>query len=140
MNIHKAPAAIEFVNPTTLFDPRPYAFQHIAVVKNFSKIIHLSGQGGENIHGELSLNFKDQLIQTFKNIETALNTVGVDIDSIAMLRILMVKHDEKKHQMLIQEMNKIWKNNAFPACTLIPVPSLALENMQIEIEATACCA
>ncbi|MEE9887827.1 RidA family protein, partial [Acinetobacter nosocomialis] len=34
-------------------------------------------------------------------------------------------------------MQNLWKNHPFPACTLIPVPRLALERMLIEVEATA---
>ncbi len=39
----------------------------------------------------------------------------------------------KHHQI----MKDLWKNHPFPACTLIPVPRLALEHMLIEVEATA---
>lgn len=65
---------------------------------------------------------------------------SADFTDIAMLRILIVDHDQQKHQLLIREMNRIWKDKNFPTCTLIPVPCLAITDMMIEIEATAYCA
>lgn len=101
------------------------------------KIIHISGQGGENNKGELSQNFDQQVQQVFYNIQTALNSVQAQLKDIAVLRVLIVNHNAEKLHLLTQTIQHFWKNAAFPACTLIPVPCLALEGMQIEIEATA---
>ncbi|AXY61140.1 RidA family protein [Acinetobacter sp. WCHAc010052] len=127
------------MNPNTLYNPRPFAYSHIAEVKHFSRLLHISGQGGENQRGLLSRDFSEQCDQAFQNLRNALQHVQADLMDIAVLRVLVVDHSPKKHQFLIQEMQKRWKHHDFPACTLIPVPCLAIPGMLIEIEATAYC-
>ncbi|PRV97899.1 RidA family protein [Acinetobacter sp. AR_0276] len=124
-------------NPSTLYNPTPNAYSHIAVVQNFKNIIHIAGQGGEDSKGELSPNFEEQATQVFNNIQNALTAAEAKISDIAVLRVLIVDHSDEKHQILIKIMQNLWKNHPFPACTLIPVPRLALERMLIEVEATA---
>ncbi|MEO9302788.1 Rid family hydrolase [Acinetobacter pittii] len=127
----------KIINPSTLYNPTSNAYSHIAVVKNFKNIIHVAGQGGENSQGELSQSFKEQVNQTFDNIQYALKAANAELSNIAVLRVLVVDHSVEKHQILIKIMQNLWKNHPFPACTLIPVPRLALEHMLIEVEATA---
>ncbi|MEI1690735.1 RidA family protein [Acinetobacter nosocomialis] len=125
------------INPSTLYNPTPNAYSHIAVVQNFKNIIHIAGQGGEDSKGELSPNFEEQATQVFNNIQNALTAAEAKISDIAVLRVLIVDHSDEKHQILIKIMQNLWKNHPFPACTLIPVPRLALERMLIEVEVTA---
>ncbi|MFW1773525.1 RidA family protein [Acinetobacter seifertii] len=127
----------KIINPSTLYNPTPNAYSHVAVVQNFNNIIHVAGQGGEDSKGELSSNFQEQATQVFNNIQHALTAADAKISDIAVLRVLIVDHSDEKHQILIKIMQKLWKNHPFPACTLIPVPRLALERMLIEVEATA---
>lgn len=130
---------LDIYNPIHLSNPSPYGYSHIVEVTAFSRILHLAGQGGENSEGYLASHFAAQLTQCFKNIEIGLHSRTATFADIAILRILVVEHNVEKHQLLIQEMNRIWKNHTFPACTLIPVPCLAIADMLIEIEATAYC-
>lgn len=129
----------KMANPNTLYNPSAFAYSHVAEIRHYLRILHISGQGGENQHGQLANDFAQQVHQAFLNVQHALDAVGASLFDIAVLRILVVDHSPKKHQFLIQEMQKLWKDQAFPACTLIPVPCLALHGMQIEIEATAYC-
>ncbi|NUF14048.1 RidA family protein [Acinetobacter lactucae] len=127
----------KIINPSTLYDPTPNGYSHVAVVESFKNIIHVAGQGGENSKGELSPSFEEQANQVFDNIQHALNAANAELSNIAVLRVLVVDHSVEKHQILIKIMHNLWKNHPFPACTLIPVPRLALEHMLIEVEATA---
>ena len=43
--------AFRIINPSTLYNPTPNAYSHIAVVQNFKNIIHIAGQGGEDSKG-----------------------------------------------------------------------------------------
>lgn len=131
---------IQLFSPNTLYNPEPSAYSHIAIVRNFRRIVHISGQGGENQQGLLCNDFAQQLQQAFANLQLALQAADAALPDIAALRILIAGHSPEKHQMLIQRMQDLWKNSAFPACTLIPVPCVALAGMQIEIEAAAYCA
>ncbi|MFX7162196.1 RidA family protein [Acinetobacter baumannii] len=127
----------KIINPSTLYDPTPNAYSHIAVVSNFNNIIHIAGQGGEDQQGQLSSHFSEQVLQAFENIKYALVAANAELTDIVVLRILVVDHSVEKHEILIKIMKDLWKNHPFPACTLIPVPRLALEHMLIEVEATA---
>lgn len=138
-NIESPLKSFELINPDSLYNPRPFGYSHIAEVKHFSRILHISGQGGENQRGQLSQDFAEQLHQAFTNLKNALASVQASLTDIAVLRVLVVDHSPKKHQFLIQEMQQRWSNQAFPTCTLIPVPCLAIQGMLIEIEATVYC-
>ncbi len=129
--------AFQLINPDALYDPHRNGYSHVAIVKPNMRMIHISGQGGENKNGELSEYFDQQVQQVFYNIQQALASAQAQLSDIAVLCILVVDHDADKLQALVAIMQALWKNQAFPACTLIPVPALALENMQVEIEATA---
>ncbi len=129
----------QMINPKALYNPSAFAYSHVAEIRHYLRILHISGQGGENQQGQLSADFAQQIHQAFINVQHALDAADASIFDIAVLRILVVDHSPKKHQFLIQEMQKLWKDQAFPACTLIPVPCLALPGMLIEIEATAYC-
>src|SRR5699024_11083780 len=83
---------------------------------------------------QLSSDFAAQTHQAFLNLQLALAHLDASLLDIAVLRILVVDHSTKKHQFLIQEMQTLWKNHPFPACTLIPVPCLALPAMQKKLK------
>ncbi|EOR05188.1 RidA family protein [Acinetobacter genomosp. 15BJ] len=127
----------KMINPSELYDPRSNGYSHVTIVPPNMHTIHIAGQGGENKNGELSKDFDQQVQQVFYNIQHALTSAQAQLSDIAVLRILIVDHNAEKHQALIQIMQCLWGKQAFPVCTLIPVPRLALDNMQIEIEATA---
>ena len=129
--------AFGLYNPTELFNPKAFAFSHVAEVRHYNRTLHLSGQGGQNSHGQLSADFSTQLQQCFDNIQYILKDRDATLADIAVLKVYIVDHNSKKHQQLIETMQQLWQGIEFPACTLIPVPCLALSGMQIEIEATA---
>ena len=54
-----------------------------------------------------------------------LTTIWAQRSNIAVLRVLIIEHDAKKLQLLAGIMQSLWKNHAFPVCTLIPVSRLA---------------
>ena len=142
MNLNSTPDSkkvFQMINPKELYNPAAFAYSHVSEVHQFSRILHISGQGGENLRGQLSNDFTQQVHQALINLQHALHAADASLFDIAVLRILVVDHSPQKHQNLIQEMQQYWKDHPFPACTLIPVPCLALQRMQIEIEATAYC-
>ena len=58
-------------------------------------------------------------------------------NDVAKLTVLVVDHTEQRLALFSQAVRSLWPDGAAPACTLIPVPRLALDGMLIEIEATA---
>ncbi|QPF75880.1 RidA family protein [Roseateles sp. DAIF2] len=130
-------ALLDFVNPASLYDPAPNGYSHLAVVQGPARLLLLSGQGGEDVHGLLSEDFGTQLDQALLNVRLALRAAGAGIHDVARLTVLVVDHSEARLALLSGALKALWGDAPTPACTLIPVPRLALDGMLIEIEATA---
>lgn len=62
--------------------------------------------------------------------------MGIDL-KINNRTTLLINGTTLKHAVLIEIMQQLWRNHAFPACTLIPVSGLALNRMLFKVEATA---
>ena len=137
MNTPASKNCLHFINPPGLYDPRPNGYSHVVVVPAQCRTVYVAGQGGENPAGQLSSDFGEQLTQTFANLRTALVAAGAGMQHVAKLTVLVVDHTEQRLALFSQAARKAWPNGSAPACTLIPVPRLALDSMLIEIDATA---
>jgi enamine deaminase RidA (YjgF/YER057c/UK114 family) len=131
-------AAILHKNPKKLFDPTPYAFCHSTNTASQGSFIFISGQsGGEDLKHTLSNDFKTQVHYTLNNLKTVLDDNNLTPENVLKITVLIVDHNEDKLKIWTEEMKEIWKNQKYPASTLIPVPRLALDNMLIEVDAIA---
>jgi enamine deaminase RidA (YjgF/YER057c/UK114 family) len=130
-------AALTLSNPAGLYDPSPNGYSHLAVVQPGTRLVVVAGQGGETEVGELSPDFAGQVRQAFANLCTALAAAGAEPCDVAKLTVLIVDHDESRLHVLGAELNRVWGAAMKPACTLIPVPRLALDGMLFEVEALA---
>lgn len=128
---------LSFINPPGLYDPRPNGYSHVVVAQAPASIIYISGQGGENADGVLSEDFETQVKQALSNLQTALNAADAKLANVAKLTVLIVDHSEERLRIFGGALSAAWGDNPAPACTLIPVPRLALDGMLFEIEATA---
>ena len=57
--------SFQMINPNTLYNPTAFAYSHVAEVRHYLRILHISGQGGENQQGQLSQDFAQQVHQAF---------------------------------------------------------------------------
>ena len=128
---------LSFINPPGLYDPRPNGYSHVVVADAPARQIYIAGQGGENIDGVLSEDFGTQVKQALGNLQTALNAAGAGLADVAKLTVLIVDHSEARLRIFGGALSVMWGDHPAPACTLIPVPRLALDGMLFEIEATA---
>ncbi|RLJ77095.1 RidA family protein [Pedobacter alluvionis] len=128
---------LEITNPEGIYDPRPHGYSHLASVPADRQLVFVAGQGGSRTDGILSDDFRTQVVIVFENIALALKSRNLTMANIAKLTTLVVDYDDAKHEILIEESNKIWPDQKFPVNTLIPVQRLALNGMLIEIDATA---
>ncbi|MDC6167395.1 RidA family protein [Paucibacter sp. XJ19-41] len=128
---------LSFHNPAGLYDPAPNGYSHLALVQGPARWLLLSGQGGEHPSAGLPEDFEGQLAQCLSNVQTALRAGGADLRDVARLTVLVVGHSEARLAQFSQALKSLWGEAPTPACTLIPVPRLALDGMLIEIEATA---
>ncbi|MBV6320488.1 RidA family protein [Duganella violaceipulchra] len=128
---------MKFINPPGLYDPRPNGYSHVVVAEAPARIIYIAGQGGESIDGVLSESFEAQVQQALANLQTALAAADAKLTDVAKVTALIVDHNEARLGIFSSALRAMWGDHPAPACTLIPVPRLALDGMLFEIEATA---
>jgi enamine deaminase RidA (YjgF/YER057c/UK114 family) len=127
---------LTFSNPRGLYDPRPNGYSHLAQFPAGWRVILPAGQGGETEDTKLSADFRTQFRQAISNTETVLAAAGAKLADIAKINLLIVDHDREKFKVMTEEVERVW-GDAKPAMTLMPVPALALEGMQVEIDVIA---
>ena len=130
-------AAFQLFNPDGLYDPSANAYSHVAEVAAGARLLFLAGQGGEDSSGALSPVFAEQARQALENVKTALAARGAGIGDVFKLTLLIVDHSQERLQDWVAVADEVWEGRMKPACTLIPVPRLALAGMLVEVEAVA---
>ena len=129
--------AFQLSNPEGLYDPSGNAYSHVAEVRADSRLLFIAGQGGEDSNGQLPPLFAEQARQALANLELALASKGAILAQVFKLTLLIVEHSEPRLRQWVAEADRAWGPHMKPACTLIPVPRLALDGMLVEIEAVA---
>lgn len=127
---------VSFVNPASLYDPRPNGYSHVAVVDAPQRFVFVAGQGGEDVNGELPADFAEQVQRALANVRVALQAADAQVGQVVKLTLLVVDHSEQRLAVLSEALRGVWGDKA-PTCTLIPVPRLALDGMLVEVEALA---
>ncbi|MDR7047983.1 enamine deaminase RidA (YjgF/YER057c/UK114 family) [Duganella sp. 3397] len=128
---------MQFINPADLYDPRPNGYTHVVIAQAPARLVYIAGQGGEDINGVLSEDFATQVEQALSNLRAALQAADTTLAQVAKITVLIVDHDEARLAIFSTALRTAWGDAPPPACTLIPVPRLALDGMLFEIEATA---
>jgi len=131
--------AFDLRNPPGLYDPAPNGYSHVANVSPGARWVLVAGQGGEHADGRLSADFRDQVRQALANLAIALAAADAHFAQVASLTVMVVDHDHGRLATFAEELAAAFGPRHRPACTLIPVPRLALDGMLFEVTATACC-
>jgi enamine deaminase RidA (YjgF/YER057c/UK114 family) len=129
--------ALTLMNPAGLYDPAPNGYSHVASVAPGTRLVYIAGQGGENEAGDLPPDFRLQVRQALRNLGIALAAAGARPSDVAKLTVLIVDHSEERLHVFGAELASAFGDGPKPACTLIPVPRLALDGMLFEVEAIA---
>ncbi|GAB5454202.1 MAG: RidA family protein [Henriciella sp.] len=127
---------LTFLNPPGLYNPSANGYAHVAIASRFDSVVLISGQGGETESGELSGSFEVQCERALVNVQRALNGASIVESDIAKLTVLIVGHTEDRLNTYVKVQERVFGPAFAPACTLIPVPRLALDGMLVEVEAT----
>ena len=134
----------QYLQPAGLYDSLPNGYTHVVSIQEPLRWLFVSGQGGENTQADLTDSFTQQAAQALANIKTALAAGGANMGHVLKITVLIVDHSLERFEHWQRCVRLHWgcgePGNAkprFPACTLIPVPKLALPGMLIEVEATA---
>jgi enamine deaminase RidA (YjgF/YER057c/UK114 family) len=125
---------MKLLNPPTLYDPSPNAYSQLAMPPPGARLVFISGQGGDNPDGSFPESFSDQATAAFRNLGLAIEAAGARPQDVAKLTVMIVDHDMARLGIM-QAAQRVLFGAHHPAATLIPVPCLALPQMQIEVEA-----
>lgn len=139
-----AAPALRHLQPDGLYDASPNGYTHVVAVQGPVNWVFVSGQGGEDQAAHLPDDFAAQARQALSNLKRALQAAGADMGQVAKLTLLIVDHSVERFNDWQAAVREHWGEGApgdarprFPACTLIPVPKLALPGMLIEVDAIA---
>ncbi len=125
---------MQLLNPSTLYDPSPNSYSQIAIVAPDTRLAFISGQGGDNPDGSFSPDFRVQAEAAFRNLGLALQAIDAKPTDVVKITVMIVHHDMER-LAIMQAAQRTLLGEHHPAATLIPVPCLALPQMQIEVEA-----
>lgn len=120
-----------------MYDPRPNAYSHVVIADTPARLVYIAGQCGETEDGQLSPDFDKQVHQALCNLRIALTAAHADVDKIVKLTLLIVDHTQERLAIVGRQLQEVGGEYPLPACTLIPVPRLALDGILFEIDANA---
>lgn len=105
----------------------------------YNGLLFTSGQVGWDTNFKLTGtgSFRDQLTQTFVNINQILKESGSNFDDVIMMRIYVVGLNKQKRMEVGNIIKKHYSNTHKPASSLIGVNILAREDLLVEIEIIA---
>jgi reactive intermediate/imine deaminase len=117
-------------------DPDPYESFRLSQGFRVGDLVIVSGQAAIDENGGLVGvgDFDAQAEQVFRNLERVLGAGGSSLDRIVKVTIYLT---DMGNFPKIVELRGKWFTPPYPADTIVEVPSLALPELEIEIEATA---
>jgi enamine deaminase RidA (YjgF/YER057c/UK114 family) len=129
---------IKIVNPDALGKPLGQ-YSHLTRVKA-DEFVFIAGQVGVDKAGNVvSKEFDAQCMQTFANIEAALQSVGAGWGNIVQFTTYMVHSQDipKFMAFRLREFPKMFANGAYPPNTLLMIDRLVHEALLVEVQAVA---
>lgn len=120
------------INPPHLPDTTQYGYSQANIVSPSAGVIYIAGQIGVSDNG--SNDFESQVDRSFANLIAVIEAAGGDVKNVVKITLLVKNHDNKKLQYLVKKRKAVFGENP-PTSTLIPVPTLALESLEFEIDA-----
>jgi reactive intermediate/imine deaminase len=127
--------AVTDVTPIRL-DPDPYEPFRLSQGFRVGDLLLISGQAAIDGHGQLVGvgDFDAQAEQTFRNLQRVLEAGGSSLDRVVKVTIFLT---DMANVPKIVELRGKWFTPPYPADSIVQVVSLALPELEIEIEAIA---
>ncbi|MFF2481036.1 RidA family protein [Paenibacillus sp. NPDC058071] len=117
-------------NPATM--PAPVGnYTHITKIPRGAEFFVTSGQIGVNAHGEIPADFNEQVVHTFANIKTVLESESLNSEHIIKVNIWATEKID--WDFLYAEWDKLFGQD-YPAMTVGYITELGLPEIKIEIE------
>lgn len=101
------------------------------IVASGSRVVFVSGQGPE----DLTADMETQLRQTMDRIGIVLKAAGATFKDVVMIRAYFVHI--KRDLPIYRKVRLDYLSEPFPAATAVATPELAIDGLEIEIEAVA---
>jgi 2-iminobutanoate/2-iminopropanoate deaminase len=117
-------------------DPDPYEPYRLSQGFRVGELVIVSGQAAMDEHGQLVGigDFDAQAEQTFRNLARVLEAGGSSLDRVVKVTIFLT---DMSNFAKVVELRGKWFTPPYPADTIVEVSSLALPELEIEIEAIA---
>jgi len=127
--------ALEYINPPDL--PTPSTYTQVVVARG-TKLIFVSGQEPEDVHGKLvgAGDFAAQARQVFGNLGRALAAAGAGPEHVTRITIHVVGYERDVHLPMIEEARVAVFGPYKPADVLMGVTALS-PGYLIEVDAIA---
>jgi enamine deaminase RidA (YjgF/YER057c/UK114 family) len=126
-------AEVRFINPETLAKPPSYT--HVVEVVGACRTVHISGQLGIDLEGQVVGDFRAQAVQVFENLKAALASVGATFADVVKLNSYLA--DIVDLPALREVRVRYLNAKALPASTTLAVSGFARPGALLEIEAVA---
>jgi 2-iminobutanoate/2-iminopropanoate deaminase len=117
-------------------EPDPYEPFRLSQGFRVGDLLLISGQAAIDEEGQIvgAGDFDAQAEQTFRNLERVLEAGGSSLDRVVKVTIFLT--DMSNFPKVVDLRGK-WFSHPYPADTIVEVTSLALPELEIEIEAIA---
>ena len=117
-------------------DPDPLEPYYLSQGFRVGDLVIVSGQAAIDENGAIvgAGDFDAQAEQTFRNLARVLEGGGASLDRVVKVTIFLT---DMANFPKIVELRKRWFSAPYPADTIVEVTSLALPELEIEIEAIA---
>lgn len=117
-------------------EPDPFEPFFISQAFRLDNLVITSGQAAIDPNGNIVGvgDFDAQAEQTFRNLQSVLEAAGSSLGQIIKVTIYLT---DMSNFAKIMELRQQWFTAPYPADTIVEVKSLALPELEIEIEAMA---
>jgi enamine deaminase RidA (YjgF/YER057c/UK114 family) len=128
-------ADIRFINPETLAKPPSYT--HVVEVVGPCRTVHISGQLGTDLEGNVVGDFRAQAVQVFENLKAALASVGATFADVVKLNSYLA--DIADLPVLREVRVRYLNAEALPASTTLAVSGFARPALCWRSKRSPCC-
>jgi len=117
--------------------------------ESFSQVVVVRGNDARTVYvsGQVSLDERGQVIgkgdlaaqarQAFANLSTALRAAGATPDDVVRLGVFIKGYDRSQAPVIRGAMREVFPGPGLPTSTWLGVQTLAMDDLLIEVEATA---
>lgn len=122
------------LNPFPVSAPYDGIYSHAVETSLQGRFLHISGQIGMDLMGELKICFRAQAIQSINNVSSILEYAGMALNDIVHMKFYLV---DSQHIDELTDVRKTLLGGVAPSVTTLIVNGLVNEDWLIETEATA---